>query len=227
MNNKFIGNTEKSELFPFWYVVKTNIENFFTKVEEFAFFCFCKDWWIIEFSMLFQYLFSSPYKIMKKIHADEDDFVYGEISIKTICEILKDIEANRDDYFIDLGSGRGYAVFGAYLSGIKKSKGIEFVKEFTDRALKTKNALKTDRIEFLNEDFTKSDLSSATVIFIAGTTMEKSTINKIACRISEIEHPVKVISLSRKLKGKSFKTVFSKNYRFSWGKSLVYYQIKE
>ena len=227
MNSKSIEKTEKSEIFPLGYVIKTNIENFFTKVEEFAFFCFCKDWWIIEFSMLFLYMFNSPYKIMKKKHADEDDFVYGEISIKTICEILRDIEACREDIFIDLGSGRGYAVFGAYLSGINNSKGIEFVKEFTDRALKIKSALKTDKIEFLNEDFTKSDLSSATVIFIAGTTMEKSTIKKVACRISEIDHPVKVISLSRELKGNKFKTIFSKDYRFSWGKSLVYYQIKE
>ena len=225
MKNKSVDNTE--ELFPLSYVIKTNIENFFTKVEEFAFFCFCKDWWIIEFSMLFQYMFNSPYNIMRKIHDNEDDFVYGEISIKTICEILRDIEANIDDVFIDLGSGRGYAVFGAYLSGIKKAKGIEFVKEFTDRALKTKSYLKTDKIEFLNEDFTKSDLSSATIIFIAGTTMEETTIKIIACRISEIEHPVKVISLSRQLKGKNIKTIFSKEYRFSWGKSLVYYQIKE
>lgn len=227
MNIKSTNKTEKSEVFPLGYIIKTNIDNFFTKVEEFAFFCFCKDWWIIEFSMLFQYMFNSPYKIMRKIHLDEDDFIYGEISIKTICEILKDIEADRDDYFIDLGSGRGYAVFGAYLAGIQKSKGIEFVKEFTDRALNTKKALRTDKIEFLNEDFTKSDLNSATVIFIAGTTMEKSTIKKIACRISEIDHCVKVISLSRELHGKNFKTVFSKEYRFSWGKSLVYYQIKE
>ena len=227
MKTKSITKIEKSEIFPLGYVIKTNIENFFTKVEEFAFFCFCKDWWIIEFSMLFQYMLNSPYKIMKKIHDNEDDFIYGEISIKTICEIFRDIEANRDDCFMDLGSGRGYAVFGAYLSGIKKSIGIEFVKEFTDRALKTKLALKTDRIEFLNDDFTKSDLSPATIIFIAGTTMEKSTIKKITSRISEIDHPVKVISLSRELKDKKIKTVFSKEYRFSWGKSLVYYQIKE
>ena len=107
MNNKSVNKTE--EVFSLGYVIKTNIENFFTKVEEFAFFCFCKDWWIIEFSMLFQYMFNSPYKIMKKNHANEDDFVYGEISVRTICKILKDIEANRDDVFIDLGSGRGYS----------------------------------------------------------------------------------------------------------------------
>ncbi|MBR0518818.1 hypothetical protein IJJ97_03395 [bacterium] len=225
MNNKSVDKTE--EVFSLGYVIKTNIENFFTKVEEFAFFCFCKDWWIIEFLMLFQYMFNSPYKIMKKHHSNEDDFVYGEISVRTICKILKDIEANRDDVFIDLGSGRGYAVFGAYLSGIKHSIGIELVKEFIDRALKIKSALKTDKIDFLNDDFTKLDLNSATIIFIAGTTMEETTIKKIACRISEIDHCVKIVSLSRQLKGKKIKTVFSKEYRFSWGNALVYYQIKE
>ena len=128
MNIKSTNKTEKSEIFPLGYIIKTNIDNFFTKVEEFAFFCFCKDWWIIEFSMLFQYMFSSPYKIMRKTHLDEDDFIYGEISIKTICEILKDIEADRDDYFIDLGSGRGYAVLVHILQEYKNLKELSLSK---------------------------------------------------------------------------------------------------
>ena len=109
--------------------------------------------------------------------------VYGEITDKG-TEKLIGLFANyfndRDGVFYDLGSGEGdLAIKVATSTSIGKVIGVELHKE---RYLKSESKLKQtklDNVSFVNEDFLKTDLSNATVIYYANEGIPKNTSNKL------------------------------------------------
>ncbi len=209
------------------YIIETNLYNILIKAEETFYFCRNKDWWIIDLATCFLYMTESPYKTLKKLRPNENNFIYGETSIMTICKILKDIDASSEDIFIDLGSGRGLTVFGAYLANLRKAVGIEIIEKFANKSNKIASYLNDKKIKFICCDLLCADLNEGTIIFIAATTMEMHFLRKIAELIKNIPHSVKIVSVSKPLPEKSFKRIFSKKYRFSWGMSTVFFQTKE
>ncbi len=209
------------------YIVETNFFNFLLKVEEFFTFLGNPKWWIFDLTTFLMYLPASPYKIVRELHPEDCNFVYGEVPVMTMCRILRDVEACREDVFFDLGSGRGHGVFGAYFSKIHRCIGIELTGELVKRASRTAALMRAEGVEFRCGDFTSADLSEGTIFFLAGTTMEGEVIKKVASSILSIPHPVKVVSLSQRLPGDEFKTVFSRKYRFSWGEATVFFQTKD
>ena len=217
----------KDESLPASFFIENFICGFLLKCEEMFVFLFNSDWWKIDLSLFYLYLFNSPYKIIKSHFPSESDFVYGEVPVMTVCRILKDAEVSSEDVFTDLGCGRGNAVFAAYLAGMSKSFGIELIDEFVTCGNKIKSLLAhKEKIFFIKDSFTECDLSMGTVFFIAGTTMQEETIAKLSAALAALPHPLKVISVSRKLPGSCFTTLFCNKYRFYWGEATVFCQIK-
>lgn len=196
------------------------------KVHEFFKYGFNPVWQRLQLNLFKTYFLNSPYRIIKQYGASDDNFVYGETPINTLDELLNDIGATEDDVFIDLGCGRGLTVFGAFILKNMCSIGIDIIPQFIENGAKIADNLKIDKVRFTKSNFLEYDLSIGTIFFIAGTTFDDSVIHTLFDKLSNISHPIKVISLSNKIPYSDFKLITKKEYKFSWGKTTVYLQEK-
>jgi SAM-dependent methyltransferase len=75
---------------------------------------------------------------------------------------------NRDDVFVDVGSGLGRAVFAAAHAGVQKATGIEYVAGLHAAAERNRHTCRLDRscIAFHCGDALDIDISAATVLFL-------------------------------------------------------------
>lgn len=183
-------------------------------------------WIKIQFLLLREYFFSSPYSIIKKYGDGSENFIYGETPLLTVDRILCDAGITQDDTLIDLGCGRGLMLFGAYLSKDIKATGIDIVEPFIEKGNRIASALKTDKVRFKKIDINDYDFSLGNIFFIAGTTFEDDVLKKITKKISQIKGNVKIISLSQKIDNEHFPVILKRKYQFSWGDNLVYIQEK-
>ena len=90
---------------------------------------------------------------------------YGEMTYEGIESFLLINQDNKIKYFMDIGSGRGkLCIYMALQPYIKKSIGIELVKERHDEAIKLLNNFNKEKhltnIELLNNDIFDLDLKN-------------------------------------------------------------------
>ena len=110
--------------------------------------------------------------------------VYGEMTQKGVNDLVKYFKDyfNNETVFYDLGSGFSKMVMhiGAQYK-IKKSVGIEYSKERHEGALYLKEKYVNDlkNIEIICGDFTKHDISDATVIYVDNTMFSGELNRKI------------------------------------------------
>ena len=86
---------------------------------------------------------------------------YGEIECNSIDNIFKNLVINNNDIIYDLGSGGGKFLIYIYLKYKLNCVGIEIIKKRHNKALeifkKFKNKKQNNTINFINDDFFKSD----------------------------------------------------------------------
>lgn len=193
-------------------------------ISEFFHFCFNRDWWKIRLFLFFKYFIISPFHIASPYYRKDESFIYGECPIITMNHILKDLEQSREVTFVDLGSGAGRAAAGAYLYGIKNVVGVDLIPAFIENSRKWAANLKNGSLEFQYSDILKYDFSKGDLFFIAGVTFSDSLISQIADKIAAQKREITVISVSQPLPLANFKVVTKKEYKFSWGKSLIFIQ---
>lgn len=116
------------------------------------------------------------HKVAEKLKHKEKAFTYGEITQLGVEQFIKSLprEITSDDYFLDIGSGRGKMVLHMALSTpVKKSVGVELMESRHNDAIKLKKKIgsKTDRIEFHFADVFETDLLKKATIVYANTIM--------------------------------------------------------
>jgi predicted RNA methylase len=127
----------------------------------------------------------------------------------TIRKMLEEAKVSSKDIVYDLGCGDGRVLiiaakeFGAKAIGIEKSWVLAKISEW-----KVKNEKLEDKVEIINEDFFKVNLSDATVIFAY---LSKKINKKLEPKLKkELKKGTKVLSASHEFKGlklvKKFKT---------------------
>ncbi|MCL5773836.1 MAG: hypothetical protein M1536_05590 [Firmicutes bacterium] len=193
------------------------------------FFSFIGTSWYIKLSLdfLLSYLFSSPYSIVMKegpqTGISRDNLIYGETPLITMRDILKEAGVTKRDIFYDLGSGRGITVFLANLYFGIPAAGIEAVPTMADKSYKIKEKMGLKEAQFYQGDFLQADISLGTIFYIAGTTFDDETINKLKKKLSALKKGVKIITLSFPVESPYFKLIKKKKFKFSWGEAEVYF----
>lgn len=170
---------------------------------------------------------NNPFKLSRNFHqnrGDEEVYVYGETPLTLLDSIMKEAKVAEKDVVFDLGAGRGRGCF--WLRGVIgcEAVGIEFVPEFVQAANQVVSEYKIDRLRFILEDMTQSDLNSGTVFYIYGNFLSDALLTKVAKKLEKITHPVKVISVSFPFTDYSnkFEVVKCFPMHFPWGWADVY-----
>lgn len=173
------------------------------------------------------YLFHNPYQISKNFlmqKGEKDLHVYGETPITSLFQIAKKCGLKTDDYFLELGSGRGRGIF--FLSQIFgcKAKGIEWIPEFVDKAESIAKQAEIDNAYFSCEDMLEVNLSESTVIYLYGTCLDEFSICKLVKNLEKAHSSIKIITVSYPLTTYSdlFKIVDQFTVPYPWGDAEVY-----
>lgn len=185
-------------------------------------------WWKVKGLYFFEYFFSWTYRIVRResqdFDYDEDNFIYGETPCITVKRILDAVEHKPGDVFVDLGSGRGFAVIFAHFLGNLKTRGYELIPSFVRKGRKIAGMLGTDDISFFQEDILKAEIKDAAVVFIAGTTFPDDFVVKLNKKLRETPDGSSVVTLSYPLPDKYFVLYREMELLFSWGKATVFFQ---
>lgn len=125
--------------------------------------------------------------------AGNKELFYGEIEREGVDIIIDFIDKNcsisDDDVFLDLGSGFGkICLHFSYKSKFKKIFGVELNNEYYLNSIKIKNLLNESKVNFMNADLYKLNLSFANFIFHNNLTFTDESVNSIWSRLKPQTH---------------------------------------
>mgnify|MGYP006427492525 CR=1 FL=1 len=189
----------------------------------------------LEVNKLITHLYENKTGILKSykdidIPTHETNFSsgYGEIKFDAIFEIIKNINFEEDDVFLDLGCGIGRFCLEIFLTTkIKKVIGVELERNRFNIAQETKNKLQkylskknksTRELLFYNENINNFDINQANVIYLCSLCFPQKLIQIITNKLEEHPRLKAVISFNKlntpslKLKNKiTIPTTWSNN----------------
>lgn len=170
------------------------------------------------------YLLQNPYRVSKQFlekRGDEDIHQYGETPLRTMYKIAYAAGITNQDHFIELGAGRGRTAF--FVSHYFRCRvtGIEQIPLFVNKAEKVAISHSLIEPRFRCEDFLKTNLSDATVIYCNGTCLSDHTIFELCKKIPE---NCKTISVSYPLRDydNRFHILKKIKARYLWGETEVF-----
>ncbi|MBU1006580.1 MAG: methyltransferase domain-containing protein [Candidatus Omnitrophica bacterium] len=96
------------------------------------------------------------------------NFVYMPTSYYILKEIMDYLKLNKDDIFVDLGCGKGRAMFVASMQGVKKVIGVEIEEGLVKSANENAGNFRFNKsaLFILHKDVIDLDLSEGTVFFM-------------------------------------------------------------
>ncbi len=156
--------------------------------------------------------------------------VYGETPLSVWNHLARQVPIVKNDIIWELGSGRGKGLFwlnrwvGCRAIGVESNPvfylGCKILRAFFGR----KN------IHFIRGDFFQTDFSSATVIYLYGTTLQEEEIFALSEKMESLAVGTRVITISFSLtefspeKWHLQKTLQT---RFPWGMTDAFIQVKK
>lgn len=156
---------------------------------------------------------------------------YGEITYEGVEQLLKQLSLTKNDVFYDLGSGIGKMVVQVYLSTpVKKSVGIELSAERSQKAaliyeqFKKEGHLKQQRtLALLQENFLESDLSDATIIYMASTCFSPEFMEKVTKKLASLKKGLRVITLKKLAENPRFTLLKELTLPMTWSAQTTAY----
>lgn len=124
-------------------------------------------------------------------------FPYGETPLRALYAMAKAIDLKSTDHFIDLGCGRGRAVF--FLSHFFgcRATGIDLTPSFIKRARRLNQS---DKVTFLCQDFLSYDFNDANCLYLYGPTQADENLRKFEKTLSYLPQNLRVVTVSEPLK---------------------------
>jgi len=155
----------------------------------------------------------NPYKSAKV-------FPYGETPLRAVYEIAKIIDLKPTDHFVDLGCGRGRALF--FLSHFFgcRATGIDLTPAFIRKACRL--AKGSPKLNFVCGDFLTYDFKEATCIYLYGTTYSEELLDSLREKLKQLPKGIRVISVSQALL--TYDHHQKSSVCFPWGKGEVFFQ---
>jgi len=171
------------------------------------------------------YRFQNPYRICKRhlvkkkaveVHA------YGETPITTWRRIAYLSDIRPQDYVIDMGCGRGRAIF--FLATVVGcfAHGIDWTPKFIHIATSVQQKYGITRASFSCEDMCSADLTKASVLYLYGTCLDEFSLKRLQASMKRLSSGVRIISVSAPLEG--FRILKSFQGTYPWGETDLYLQ---
>lgn len=155
------------------------------------------------------------------------DFRYGETPWFTGIEILRAAELSSSDRFVDLGCGRGKMVFLANLLCGAMATGVDLLESYLRVARRMARLLGLEQVSFLDQDFASTDLSDATVVYVAGSIFSGEARSDLAALVDQLPSGARWISVGWPTDHPRLTLREQQEHLFTWGREMVYYHAVE
>lgn len=186
-----------------------------------------------DLSLLRKYFFANPYAISKAYllsRGASDPYLYGETPLTTLEKIVKECGMNANDYVYELGCGRARTCF--WLAAFVKCRvlGIEIIPTFVEKANEIKTKYNVQNVEFYLGSYYDVSFKEATVIYLYGTCLEDSAIERLLKKFAKMPSGAKVITVSYPLTDYEVNPLFDLIHTFDasypWGMTTLYLHIR-
>lgn len=150
-------------------------------------------------------------------------FPYGETPLRALYQIAKIIDLKPSDHFVDLGCGRGRAIF--FLSHFFgcRATGIDLTPSFIQKARRL--AKGKQKLTFICDDFLSYDFKDATCVYLYGTTYSEKCLALLRDKLKGLPKGSRVVSISEELlKINQDLECYLLSLYFPWGKGQVFFQ---
>jgi precorrin-6B methylase 2 len=163
---------------------------------------------------------------------------YGEITHEALEELIRMLDPQATDVFIDLGSGKGQAPLYMMLrTPIKKACGYELSTTRHNYARQAAEKLKQDnmldsrcQLEFYEHDFTKpsAQFDDATIIWMNSTCYPEEVMQKMVKRLATLKPGLRVVTLKKlpDAEQHGFKLMSEHTLPMTWSKTVTTYIYK-
>lgn len=164
-----------------------------------------------------------------------EDFVYGEVSLPAVWDLLQAVGAKPGDVFYDLGCGTGKAVlFAGLLFEFAKCAGIEYLQELHDYAEHSLNRFHAyiepllpagrprPALSFIHGDLRDQDISDADIVFSHCTTWSDSLMDGVRDRAETLKPGAHIITVSRELPSQKCVYLGMVPVQMAWGAATGY-----
>ncbi len=146
-------------------------------------------------------------------------FPYGETPLRALYAMAKVVNLKPTDHFVDLGCGRGRAVF--FLSHFFgcSATGIDLTPAFIQRARRL-----TSKVNFLCQDFLSYDFKGATCVYLYGITYSDACLQNLRERLSKLPSGSHIITVGEPLIQQNSFTQLEAS--FPWGRGSIFLEKK-
>jgi hypothetical protein len=170
----------------------------------------------------------------KEGRINDSSLTYGELTEKSIVDLLEVVKPQPGEVFYDFGSGAGKPVLWAsVLYNWHKCCGIEILNGLSELSLQQKEKLinhpdiykvlpnKTFNIQFINEDFLNVDFSDANVILLNATAFSPDMWSKLTEKFLTLAPGTRIMVLTKSINLPEFEQFHSDSYLMTWGMNSV------
>lgn len=147
-------------------------------------------------------------------------FPYGETPLRALYQIAQMVDLKPSDHFVDLGCGRGRALF--FLSHFFgcRAMGIDLTPSFIHKARRL--GKDNGKLTFICDDFLSYDFKDATCVYLYGTTYSEECLMLLREKLKRLPKGSRVISVSEELLRLHVHAKAS--VKFVWGEGNVFLQ---
>ncbi len=148
-------------------------------------------------------------------------FPYGETSLRTLYAMAQAVDLKPNDHFVDLGCGRGRAVF--FLSQFFgcKATGIDLTPSFIKRAQALAHFHRARSVSFLCQDFLSYNFEKATCVYLYGSSYSQKTLQKLENQLLKLPSGSRIMTVSQPLSSIPYYASFEA--AFAWGKGSLFF----
>jgi len=192
-------------------------------------------WWALNYHTFLLYLRETRSCIVSRERESrspysEDNFTPGETSLVTLMKIFNPVQGDEALPFIDLGSGRGYAVFGASLLFNCPAEGIELLPSYVKKCETIRKKLGIGTVRFIEGDLLSLEVNRRGIYYCAATALDLELRKSLEVRLEEAPPGSWVIMVHHPLSRPFFKLAYcgSELLPFSHGwDSVHYYRVEK
>ncbi len=187
-------------------------------------------WWKLNYYMSALYFLDTRYRIVlrerKKAGSYSlNNYTPGETSLITIMRIFQVTGSGETLPFIDLGSGRGYAVCGASLLYHCPTVGVEILQGYVSKCEVMREKLALENMEIHTGDMLMLPLNRKGIYFCTATAFDRALIASMEKRLEEVPQGSWVIMVHYPFTSPHWEGSFKgvEELPFTWGWDSVYF----
>lgn len=187
-------------------------------------------WWALNYYSSILYFWDTRYRIVLRDWKKQGtyslkNYTPGETSLIAVMRIFQGIGSADSLPFIDLGAGRGYAIFGASLLFNCPTVGVEILPGYVKKCEIMRSRLSIDNMELHQCDILSLPMTRRGIYFCAATAFDNELLEALERKLMDVPAGSWVVMVHHPLTSQRFKDSYrgQELLPFTWGWDTAFF----